>query len=625
MLNSKKANSEKSIILREKGYRKSGFWFWLSRLERFLRVFTATLTIILFLIIIIFYILNHLYQGKVLPEYTFLGKNLGLIDKGLVNDFLMKSKDQITEVVFYSPQFKNLPEIFQKIDISQDVFMTDLGEDRLKEITWYGKWWESYKIIKSLLTKETDISDEILVVDTRKIVEKYFLKNKNVVRVGEGNAEILFADGKLSTKPSLPEAQIQQSEINVGLKKSFESGSYKSPMVYVALGDAFILEADWERQFPLIQKMLDLQMQIFLQYRFGNASINESIGTVILPKIITLDKDKHLVFDSEKIFDYLNTTKLANYEIPPTEPEFLYNNEVSKVLMIKKEAPGRRFNTDLLAKQMTEKIFNSNKNFEPGYYFSLGATEWLPEHKLVDINPYGISEIVGTGYSSMKNSAPARFANIQNAIFKLNGVLIAPGQEFSTINALAPFTESNGYVEGLAIKGKKIVPEIGGGMCQVSTTLFRAAMNSGLEITDRSNHSIVVDYYNDIRNGLPGTDATIFYPAPDFKFRNDTKDYILIKTRVSANGDIYFDFWGKSDGRIGSFTAPQVFATKASVGEPVYDLTTSLPTGKVSCSGPFKGVSSVFTYVRKLSNGETKVMPYYSYYRPQPMNCLVGI
>jgi vancomycin resistance protein YoaR len=331
------------------------------------------------------------------------------------------------------------------------------------------------------------------------------------------------------------------------------------------------------------------------------------------------------VFDSEKVFDYLNTTKLANYEIPPTEPEFLYNNEVSKVLIVKKEAPGRRFNTDLLSKQMTEKIFSSNKNFEPAYFFSLGATEWLPERKLAEINPYGISEIVGTGYSSMKNSAPARFANIQNAIFKLNGVLIAPGQEFSTINALAPFTEGNGYVEGLAIKGKKIVPEIGGGMCQVSTTLFRAAMNSGLEITDRSNHSIVVDYYNDIRNGLPGTDATIFYPAPDFKFRNDTENYILIKTRVSSNGDIYFDFWGKSDGRIGSFTPPQVFATKASVGEPVYDLTTSLPTGKVSCSGPFKGVSSVFTYVRKLSNGETKVIPYYSYYRPQPMNCLVGI
>jgi hypothetical protein len=110
--------------------------------------------------------------------------------------------------------------------------------------------------------------------------------------------------------------------------------------------------------------MLGLNMQIFLQYRFGNASVNESIGTTILPKILSLDKDKHLIFDSEKIFDYLNTTKLANYEIPPTEPEFLYNNEISKVLMVKKEAPGKRFNTNLLSKQMNEKILSSNKNFE---------------------------------------------------------------------------------------------------------------------------------------------------------------------------------------------------------------------------------------------------------------------
>ena len=90
------------------------------------------------------------------------------------------------------------------------------------------------------------------------------------------------------------------------------------------------------------------------------------------------------------------------------------------------------------------------------------------------------------------------------------------------INRFEPFTIEAGYLPELVIKGDEIKPEIAGGLCQVGTTMFRAAMNSGLKITERQNHSLVVSYYNDLSNGNPGTDATIYDPHPDFRFLNDT-------------------------------------------------------------------------------------------------------
>src|SRR5690606_1808590 len=148
-------------------------------------------------------------------------------------------------------------------------------------------------------------------------------------------------------------------------------------------------------------------------------------------------------------------------------------------------------------------------------------------------------EILGVGYSNFAGSPANRVHNISIGAAKLDGLLIAPGEEFSLLNALRPFTVTAGYLPELVIKGDKITPEVGGGLCQIGSTTFRAAMNSGLSITERRNHSLVVSYYNDPRNGNPGTDATIYDGSPDFKFINDTGHHILIKTEMNrSNGDL---------------------------------------------------------------------------------------
>lgn len=256
----------------------------------------------------------------------------------------------------------------------------------------------------------------------------------------------------------------------------------------------------------------------------------------------------------------------------------------------------------------------------------LVVTQTEPEVKTGEVNNLGIKEILGVGYSNFSGSPPNRIKNIRFAAEnKLNGLLIKPGEEFSMINALGPFTKEAGYLPELVIKGDEIKPEIGGGLCQIGSTMFRAAMNSGLEITQRRNHSLVVGYYNDHRNGLPGTDATIYDPAPDFRFKNDTDSYALITTEMNAyTGDLFFTIWGTSKGVKGSYTQPKVIKW-IDAGETKEIKTTKLAPGERKCQGKHNGAQTSFTYVKQLKNGEKIERVFDSYYRPLPEICLVGV
>src|SRR3989338_8311494 len=105
----------------------------------------------------------------------------------------------------------------------------------------------------------------------------------------------------------------------------------------------------------------------------------------------------------------------------------------------------------------------------------------LPTITTASVNDLGITEIIGTGYSTFKDSHTNRIKNIANAVKRLNGILIKPGEEFSANKFAGPYTRENGFLPEMVIKGNEIKPEIGGGMCQIGTTLFRMAMNAGMD------------------------------------------------------------------------------------------------------------------------------------------------
>ncbi len=231
----------------------------------------------------------------------------------------------------------------------------------------------------------------------------------------------------------------------------------------------------------------------------------------------------------------------------------------------------------------------------------------------------GIRELIGRGDSHFSGSPANRRKNIALGAQRVHATLVPPNEEFSMMKTLGPITGEMGWLPELVIKGDKTIPEFGGGLCQIGTTAFRGVVNTGLPVTERRNHSYRVRYYEPA-----GTDATLYDPAPDFKFKNDTPTWIII-TKDLRKDDVSFLFWGTKDGRVVSSTKPFVTNIIAAPPKKIIE-TTELAVGETKCTEKeHAGATASFDYHVTYPNGETKNVTFRSVYRPWQAVCLVGV
>ena len=344
----------------------------------------------------------------------------------------------------------------------------------------------------------------------------------------------------------------------------------------------------------------------------------KTIADWIMPKRSNDDQTVIVGIDAEKTVDLL-TEIHSTVDIPAQNARFSIDG--GKVTEFQGSTSGNVLDDDAFFAAF-EAALGTDTSTTP---LALVMHTEEPSVTTENVNSLGITEIVGQAMTSFPTSTANRKQNIKHGAEKLNGLLIAPGETISLLDHLKPFTLADGYVPELVIKGDEIKPEVGGGLCQIGTTAFRAVMNSGLEVVERRNHSLAVSYYNDATNGNPGTDATIYDPAPDFKFKNDMPTYLLLATTFDGDKKtITFTFWGTKDGRQGSYTPPTVL-TRTSPGPAVYTNTTTLAPGKQQCEGPFIGATTTFDYNIVEPDGTTKTEAFFSSYRPLAKSCLVGV
>ncbi len=169
------------------------------------------------------------------------------------------------------------------------------------------------------------------------------------------------------------------------------------------------------------------------------------------------------------------------------------------------------------------------------------------------ISQLDLKDLLGHGESNFSGSPNARRHNIGIGANIFNGMIIYPNQEFSFNTNLGTVDETTGYLPELVIRNKHLIPEYGGGLCQVSTTLFRAAMTAGLPIIERAPHSFPVKYYNP-----QGYDAAIYPGVIDLKFVNDTGKPIILQSQVQGN-KLIFDMFGTSDKRQVTINEPRTY------------------------------------------------------------------
>ena len=167
----------------------------------------------------------------------------------------------------------------------------------------------------------------------------------------------------------------------------------------------------------------------------------------------------------------------------------------------------------------------------------------------------GITELIQSQTSYFYGSSEERIQNIQAASARFHGVLIAPGAIFSMGETMGDVSLENGFAEALIIYGGRTIKGVGGGVCQVSTTLFRTVFNAGFPVIERYSHAYRVSYYEQTASGsvdprLAGLDATVYFPLVDFKFKNDSPYWILMETYVNPGArTLTWKFYSTSDGR----------------------------------------------------------------------------
>ena len=198
----------------------------------------------------------------------------------------------------------------------------------------------------------------------------------------------------------------------------------------------------------------------------------------------------------------------------------------------------------------------------------------------------GIRELVSAETSYFYGSSQARIQNIQTASARFHGVLVPPGATFSMGEVLGDVSLDNGYEEALIILGNRTIKGVGGGVCQVSTTLFRTAFFGGYPIVERHSHAYRVSYYElnaagNVNSNLAGLDATVFVPVVDFKFVNDTPNWLLMETYVNAAArSLTWKFYSTSEGRSVAWDTTGLQNVEEPP-EPVYQENPDLGRGEV--------------------------------------------
>lgn len=235
------------------------------------------------------------------------------------------------------------------------------------------------------------------------------------------------------------------------------------------------------------------------------------------------------------------------------------------------------------------------------------------------INDFGIKEIIGIGTSNFAGSPANRRHNIKVGAAAVNGTLIKPGEEFSLLKTLGDVSSSTGYLPELVIKEGKTLPEFGGGLCQIGTTVFRSTVASGLPVTMRQNHSYRVGYYEPA-----GTDATIYDPWPDYRFINDLPTYILIQAKFSGD-NLSFEFWGTKDRRQVENTKPTIYNIVKPEPAKIIETLDLKPGVKKCTEKAHNGADAYFDYKVTYADGQIKQKRFSSHYVPWQEVCLLGV
>jgi len=288
----------------------------------------------------------------------------------------------------------------------------------------------------------------------------------------------------------------------------------------------------------------------------------------------------------------------------PVDALFSFQN--GKVIAFRLSEEGKAVDVDKIKKNLNSQFEKAlSRQSSKKINIPIEVKTLSPKITTDKANNLGVKELIGKGTSFFYHSIQSRIFNINLAASRINGVLIAPNETFSFDKALGDVSSFAGYQKAYIIQNGKTILGDGGGVCQVSTTFFRALLDSGLPITERYAHAYRVGYYE--QDSPPGLDATIYVPSVDLKFKNDTNDYILVQTQIDSDSQQLSVFlYGTKDGRIVNLTTP-IITNRVPAPPDLYQDDPTILKGVIK-QVDFKAEGSRVSFTREVTKNGKKII-----------------
>lgn len=477
----------------------------------------------------------------------------------------------------------------------------------------------SGKLIKNLQTKFLVLKnglvlDPVFSVDENKINSALEEISKQV-NIPTHEPEILIVDGKISISNGENGQEIDGRELINNIRMSL--AKLNSSPIQLPVN---ILNP---KLSPTQVENLQLRGESLLGKKLVLKSGNNSWTISSEQTLAWVDPFVNDGWKRDLIESWVN--ELAQtIDRPAQNALFRFVSPANRVEEFKPAHPGFKTQQDKLIAQVIDSLTNLQKNGVLENTLEIPGERIEPTITNSQVNTLGIKEVIGRGESNYSGSIPNRIFNLKKAAQSINGVLVAPGEVFSFVKYVGDISAESGYKQAYIIKDGKTILGDGGGVCQVSTTLFRAILNAGLPVEDRTAHAYRVHYYEN--DSQPGLDATIFSPSTDFKFKNDTTSYILVQTSVDeTKNKLYFDIYGTLDGRKVEISKVRLWDSAPPPPDLYQDDPTLLKGKVVQVDWSAWGIKAAFDWKVTRGGEVLQDRTFYSNFRPWQAIYLRGI
>lgn len=422
------------------------------------------------------------------------------------------------------------------------------------------------------------------------------------------NASFVLNENGLEITPSKDGLLVEVSDLYNKVVYSFSAMDFKIQQIGVDQAKADIAESDLEKMRESVEALVLEPFTITYEDKKWTIDSKEMLNFILIRResgILTL------TLDNDRFEAYLDILAQEINQLPRGR---VTKTEGDRVLAFELTQEGKELDVKQFTNDFKQALFDGKKTVQATINVVSGPS---------DPTKYGILSLLGEGHSKFTGSAAARVKNLTLAAERTNGVLVPPGGVYSFNNSVGEISGTNGYDSAYIISNGRTILGEGGGVCQTSTTLYRAVLNSGLPIVTRYPHAYRVYYYE--IDAPVGFDASIYQPSLDFQFKNDTPNFILVQsTWNTSTQELEFKIYGTPDGREVEISEPVVTNVKAPPA-PLYQDDPSLPKG-VTKQIDFSAWGATVEYTRtvKRSGEVINQEVYKSTYQPWRAIYLVG-